>query len=195
MNKPEPTYPSSLFCGTCSKDSFITNGRLDCCGQEMIPCVECNKPTKKTRSAKKFCSPKCRFTYYSGNNPRLQDCCTVTQLAALTGVTPAMIRKKIKAGEIFAHKIGSLYLVAKSCLLHKRPADIKPVKPLELIRPEVAHVFQHFATKRRLSCAGLANLCGCSRTTAHRLMKGTCSQRFFEHIKTSLPDEILTHLA
>lgn len=199
MNNPILTTPSTLFCSTCSIESPITNGLLDCCGKKIfektIPCLQCHEPTVQSRSAKKFCSSKCRVSFYSEfDNPRIKDCCTISQLAEFSGLRPATIRKRIKAGEILAHKIGPLYLVPKSALrLNRKPKP--PTTTPEFVRPEITQAFQLFTTARHLSRAGLANACGISRTSAHRLLTGTCSKDFFEKIKPLLPKEIIDHLA
>ena len=43
---------------------------------------------------------------------------TVTQLAALLGISRVAIHKKIKSGEIKANKIGNIYIIPKSSLAH-----------------------------------------------------------------------------
>ena len=118
---------------------------------------------------------------------------TIKQLSEVSGLSTSAIRSRIRSGEIAAHKMGNLYLVAKSAMKHRR--HMKPPKEKsELIQPEIARVFANFAAEHRLSCAGLADVFGVSRTSDHRLMKGTVTEDFFTKIKDSLPPEIVESL-
>lgn len=182
-------YPFAVFCPFCSKDSFILNSVFDCCGEKPA-CQQCDEPLRsRQRADAKFCSPACRRTFHGTfTNPRLKDCCTIAELSVRSGVSVAAIRRRIKAGLIIAHKIGSIYIVSKSALKQK-PVQ-KPAKPVIVIAPEVAAAFRSFAKKRNLSVRQLAAVCRIGKSSAQRFLSGTAPDAYFHKIAHNLPREI-----